>query len=66
MPATHDSVIYCQRCDWYVATIETSACKRCGRPVCPGCAKPTSDKDLTVCSDRCQAIFNRRIQGAAA
>jgi hypothetical protein len=46
--------------------IETSMCEECRALICPGCTKRTSDKDLTVCSDRCRAIFNRRTQGAAA
>jgi predicted nucleic acid-binding Zn ribbon protein len=57
--ATHDSVTYCDRCDWLVAVIETSRCEECHAPICVGCAKPTNDPNLLVCSYRCQSIFNK-------
>ncbi len=65
MPALHSSVTYCDRCDHIVAVIEIEPCAQCNEPICPACALPTNDKDLRVCSHRCQALVNRDIQEAA-
>lgn len=61
MPHLHDSVTYCERCDQYVAALETSSCEECGAPICPDCAHRTDDPDLRACSHACAYLLNRRI-----
>jgi len=57
MPALHESVTLCRKCDHYVAVLETMPCEVCRAPICPGCQKSTSDSDVYVCSERCCARF---------
>jgi hypothetical protein len=66
MPRLHDSVTYCEACDHYVAQIEITRCEECGAPVCPDCALPTTDPDLSVCSRSCQFAFRSRAKQEAA
>jgi hypothetical protein len=67
MPNLHESVVYCKTCDHYVAVIEVSPCAECGKPICPGCAKPTKDPDLSVCSSYpCGTALHRRLKKEAA
>jgi hypothetical protein len=66
MPNLHESVTSCERCDHYVAVIEVFPCAQCGKPMCPGCAQPTNDPDLSVCSHLCGAKFSKRLKNEAA
>jgi len=66
VPRLHDSVIYCDRCDHYVAAIEISRCEECGAPICPDCTKPTKDPALNACSYACAAKLNKRFKKEAA
>jgi hypothetical protein len=59
MPAYHESVTRCDRCDWLVAVVEVGRCEECRVYIWPACALPTDDANLLVCSYRCQSIFNR-------
>ena len=63
MPMLHDSVTFCPTCDHYVAVCETSRCAECDAPTCPTCTYSTRDRSLTVCSHRCQRIFNQTTTG---
>ena len=62
MPALHESVVLCRKCDWYVAEAETMPCAECGKPICPGCALPTSRPQSSVCSLLCGSDFERHLQ----
>lgn len=66
MPNLHDSVTHCEKCDHYVAVMEVFPCGECTRPVCPGCAKPTTDPNVSVCSHLCGATFAKRMKEEAA
>jgi hypothetical protein len=66
MPAYHDSVTRCDRCDWYVAVIEVGRCEECRAPICPGCSLSTDDLSVLVCSQKCRAIFNHELAEEAA
>jgi hypothetical protein len=58
--------VYCKTCDHYVAQMETQPCEQCGATMCPGCALPTNDPDLSVCSHLCHAKFSKRLKNEAA
>jgi hypothetical protein len=62
MPALHDSVTYCEPCDWYIAVIEVWSCFECDKPICPGCAIATSDPDASVCTFACLHAYHKRIR----
>ena len=66
MTRLHESVTYCPACDHHVAAIEVSHCDECNAPICPGCAKPTKDPDLSVCSHICGARLAKRLKEEAA
>ncbi len=69
MPRLHDSVAYCDAgCDQIVATIELTTCANdgCRKQICPDCAKPTRDPDLSACSHWCAAVVNKRMKEEAA
>ena len=52
----HESVAWCERCDWAVANCEMTSCEECGAPICPGCRIVlVKDKNLFACSHKCRA-----------
>jgi len=65
MPRLHNSVAYCQRCDHYIAVIDTQTCSECRKLICPDCSVPTSDPDICVCSQDCRAVFEKHLKEAA-